>query len=83
LPYRISGSTLTAVARSQLLARWPGTLSRILSGIPQAAQKTERDTSTSSALGIGVLNDNALYKSTHSLTRVTLRLAGEYCVALT
>jgi len=33
LPYRVSGSTLTAVGRSRLLARWPGTLSRILSGI--------------------------------------------------
>jgi len=33
LPYRVSGSTLTAVVRSQLLARWPGTHSRILSGI--------------------------------------------------
>jgi len=38
LPYRVSGSTLTAVGRSQLLAQWPGTLSRILSGIQQAAQ---------------------------------------------
>jgi len=27
---RVSGSTLTAVGRSQLLARWPGTHSRIL-----------------------------------------------------
>ena len=36
--YRVSGSTLTAVARSQLLARWPGTHSRILSGIQRAAQ---------------------------------------------
>jgi len=31
LPYRVSGSTLTAVGRSQLLARWRGTHSRILS----------------------------------------------------
>ena len=31
LPYRVSGSTLTAVGRSQLLDRWPGTHSRILS----------------------------------------------------
>jgi len=29
MPYRVSGSTLTAVGRSQLLARWPGTHSRI------------------------------------------------------
>ena len=28
LPYRVSGSTLTAVRRSQLLARWPGTHSQ-------------------------------------------------------
>ena len=38
LPYRVSRSTLTAVGRSQLLVRWPGTHSRILSGIPRAAQ---------------------------------------------
>ena len=38
LPYRVSGSTLTTVGRSQLLARWPGTLSRILSAIHRAAQ---------------------------------------------
>jgi len=75
LPYRVSGSTLTAVGRSQLLARWPGTHSRILSGIPRAAQTVlgiclqrtcSRVTSASSALG--VLNDYALYKSTHSVT---------------
>ena len=29
LLYRVSGSTLTAVGRSQLLVRWPGILSRI------------------------------------------------------
>jgi len=38
LPYRFSASTLTAVGRSQLLARWPGTHSLILSGIRRAAQ---------------------------------------------
>ena len=38
LPYRVSGSTLTAVGRSQLLARWPGTLCRILSGFQRATQ---------------------------------------------
>jgi len=38
LPYRVSGSTLTAVGRSQLLIRWPGTLSRFLSGILWTAQ---------------------------------------------
>ena len=75
LPYRVSGSTLTAVGRSQSLARWPGTHSRILSGIQRAAQTVLgvylkrtcwRVTSASSALA--VLNDYALYKSTHSLT---------------
>jgi len=75
LPYCISGSTLTAVRRSQLLVRWPGTHSWILSGIQRAAQTVlgvylkrtcSRVTSASSALG--VLNDYALYKSTHSLT---------------
>ena len=67
LPYRVSGSTLTAVGRSRLLARWPGTLSRILSGIQPAAQTVLgvylkrtclRVTTGSSALG--VLNDYAL-----------------------
>ena len=75
LPYRVSRSTLTAVGRSQLLVRWPGTHSRILSGIQRAAQTVlgvylkgtcSRVTSAFSALG--VLNDCALYKSTHTLT---------------
>ena len=75
LPYRVSRSTLTAVGRSQLLARWPETHSRILCGIHRATQTVlgvyskrtcSRVTSASSALG--VLNDYALYKSTHSLT---------------
>jgi len=35
LPYRVSGSTLTAVGRSQLLARWPGTHSGILFRSPK------------------------------------------------
>ena len=77
LPYRVSGSTLTAVGRFRLLARWSGTHSRILSGIQRAAQTVlgiylkrtcSRVTSASSALG--VLNDYALYKSTHSLTHL-------------
>ena len=34
--YRVSGSTLTAVGRSELLVRWPGTHSQILSGIQRA-----------------------------------------------
>ena len=79
LPYRVSGSILTAVGCSQLSARWPGTVSRILSGIQRAAQSVSgvylkrtcsRVTSASSALG--VLNDYALgtYTNprTHSIT---------------
>jgi len=75
LPYRVSGSTLTAVGRSQLLARRPGTHSRILSGIQRATQTIlgvylkrtcSRVTSESSALGGS--NDYALYKSTHSVS---------------
>ena len=75
MPYRDSGSTLTAVGRSQLLARWPGTHSRTSSGIQRATQTVlgvylkrtcSRVTGAPSALG--VLNDYALYKSTHSLT---------------
>jgi len=69
------GSKPTAVGRSQLLARWPGTHSRILSGLQRAAQTVSgvylkrtcsRVTSASSALA--VLSDYALYKSTHALT---------------
>jgi len=68
-------TTLTVVGRSQLLARWPRTHSRVLSGIQRAARTVSgvylkrtcsRVTSASSALA--VLNDYALYKSTHSLT---------------
>jgi len=79
LPYRVSRSTLTAVGRSQLLARWPGTRSRTFIRIQRAAQTVlgiclkrtcSRVTSASSALG--VLTDYALYKSTHSLTHSTL-----------
>ena len=78
LPYRVSGSTLTAVGRSQLLAQWPGTHSRILSGIQRAAQTVlgvylkrtcSRFTSASSA--VGVFNEYALYKSTHSLNQLS------------
>ena len=73
----ITSSTLTAVGRFQLLARWPGTNFLILSGIQRAARTVlgvylertcSRDASTSSALG--VLDDYALYKSTHALTHV-------------
>ena len=73
--YRVSGSTLTAVGRSQLLAQWPGTHSWILSGIQRAAQ---------TVLGVFLhvlvhallmhLNDYVLYKSTHSLTLFTCLL---------
>ena len=61
LPYRVSGSTLMAAGRSRLLARWPGTHSRILPGIQRAAQTVLgvylkrtclRVTSASSALGV-------------------------------
>jgi len=38
LPYRVSGSTLTAVGRFQLLARWPGTHYRIFFRVQRAAQ---------------------------------------------
>ena len=71
--YRVSGSTSTAVGRSQLLARWPGIHSQILSRIQRAAQTVlgiylkrtcSHDTSASSALE--VLNE--LYKSKHALT---------------
>jgi len=73
--YRVSGSTLTAVGRSQLLARWPGTHSRNLSRIQRAAQTVlgiylKRTCShvTSASSALGVLNDYALFKSTHALT---------------
>ena len=70
-------SRLTAVRRSQLLARWPGTHSRILSGIQRAAQtvlgvylKRTSSRVTSASRALAVLNDYVLYKSTHSLTHV-------------
>jgi len=81
LPYCVSRSALTAVGHLQLLARWPGTHSRILSVILQAAQTVlgvylkrtySRVTSASSALG--VLNDYVLYKSTHSLTHTQINV---------
>ena len=75
LPYRVSRSTLTAVGRSRLLARWPGTHSRILSELQRAAQtvldvylKRTCSRVTSAFGALGVLNAYALYKSTHSLT---------------
>jgi len=83
--YRVSGSTLTAVGRSQLLVWWPGTHSQVLSGIQWAAQTVlcvyikrtcSRITSASSALG--VLSDYVLYKSTHSLTH-SLTLCNFVC----
>jgi len=80
LPYRVSGSTLTAIGRFKLLTRRPGTHSLVLSWIQRAAHTVlgvylkracSRDTSASSALG--VLNDNALHKSTHAHTHFTTR----------
>ena len=78
LPCRVFVSTLTAVGRSQLLARWPGTHSRILSAIQRAVQTVlgvylkrtcSRVTGASSALG--VLNELCaihIHALTHSLT---------------
>ena len=78
LQYRVSGSTFTAVGRSQLLARWPGTLS----AIQQAAQtvlgvylKRTCSHNTSASSTSGVLNNYALYKSTHSLIHSLTRTA--------
>jgi len=79
IPYHAIPYSFTAVGCSQLLARWPGTHSWILSGIQRAAQTVlgiylkrtcSRITCASSALR--VLNDYALCKSTHSLTHLTL-----------
>ena len=77
LPYRVSGLTSTAVGRSQLLARWPGTHSRILSGIQRAAQTVlgvylkrarSRITSASSAFsGSQRLRAVQIHALTHSL----------------
>jgi len=75
---RVSGSTLTAVGRSQLLARWPGTHPLVLSGIQRAAQtvlgvylKRTCSCITSASSALRVHNDYALYKSTHSLTQLS------------
>jgi len=71
-----------AVGCSQLLARWPGTHSRILSGIQRAAQTVlgvylkrtcSHVTIVHPAHDYGVLNDYALYKSTHSLTHSLIK----------
>ena len=76
MPYRVSGSTLTAVGRSQLLARWPGTHFRISSGIQRAAQTLlgvylkrtcSRVTSASSASGVLTIM-HCTNPHTHSLT---------------
>ena len=61
---------------SRLLARWPGTHSRILSWIQRAAQtvlgvylkRTCSRVTSASISALGVLNDCAQYKSTHSCT---------------
>jgi len=69
-------NTWKAIGRSQLQAQWPGTLSRILSGIHRAAQtvlgiylKRTCSCITSASNTLGVLNDYALYKSMQSLTQ--------------
>ena len=74
-----SGSTPTAVGHSQLLVRRPGTLSQILSGIQRAAQtvlgiylKHTCSGDTRAASALAVLNNDALYKSMHSLTHSAL-----------
>ena len=76
LPYRVSRSTLTAVGHSHLLARWPGTHSRILPGIQRAAQTVlgvylkrtcSRVISASSALGVLTIM-RYINPRTHSLT---------------
>ena len=70
LPYRVSRSTLTTVGRSQLLARWPGTHSRILSAIQRAAQTVLgvylKRTCSRVTNAFGALNDNARYESMQS-----------------
>jgi len=72
----VSGSTLMAIRHSHLLARWPGILSQILFRMPRTALTVfgiylkctcSHDTSI-----LGVLNDNALYKSKRSLTHCNL-----------
>ena len=72
----------TAVGRSRLLARWPGTHFRILFGIHRAAQtvlgvylKRTCSCVTSASSALWVLNDYALYKSTRSLTHSLAVLA--------
>ena len=75
----VSGSTLKAVGRSQLLAGWPGTHSRILSVLGIYLKHTcSCDTSSSSELG--VFNDyvlsaiyiHAMHSLTLSLTPISL-----------
>ena len=69
------GSTPAAVERSPLLTRWPGTHSRIFVGDPTSSTdclgvylKRTCSSVTSAFSALGVLNDYALDKSTHSLT---------------
>ena len=77
-------SALTAVGRSQLLARWPGTHSRILSTLQRAAQTVldvylertcSRVTSASSALGthLTIMRAIQIHSLTHSLTVQTAK----------
>jgi len=65
LLYLVSGSTLTAVWRFQLLARWPGTHSRILSEIQRAAQTV-----------LGVYLKRTRSRLTSTSTPMLLRHAG-------
>ena len=67
---------MRSVGRSQLLARWPGTHSRILSGIQRAAQTVlgvclkrtcSRVTSASSALEVLNVRAIQIHALTHSL----------------
>jgi len=85
MPYRVSCSTVTAVGRSQLLARWPGTHSRIFVQIQQAAQTVlgvylertcSRITSASSALG-GLLCAIQIHALAHSQVVSSVRCMNE------
>jgi len=77
LPYRVSGSTLTAIGRSHSVAG-PMAWNSLPDFIRDPTSSTDcfrrllktysRSRVTSASSELGVLNDYALYKSTHSLT---------------
>jgi len=79
--FKVSDSTLTAVERSQLLAGWPGTHSRISSGIQQTTQtilgiylKRTRSHITSASSALGVLTIMRYTNPrTHSLSLTVAR----------